>query len=85
MHLLGGASGERDGQLLLGKSVGKLRRRRHLGLEGGAPVGRERPVGERRKLGDLAIVRLVVSTTSQRHANAQGNGACASSWAPEPG
>jgi len=85
VHLLRGASCERDGQLLLGESVGELRRRGHLGLEGGAPVGRERPIGERRKLGDLAIVDLVVSTTSQRHANAQRNGACATSWAPAPG
>ena len=85
LDLLRGAAREGDRQPLLREAVGELRRGSHLGLEGDAPVGPERPVGERRELGDLPIVGFVRSTTPQRHATEKGIGAGASSWRPGPG
>ena len=64
---------ERNGPLLLGKAVGELGGRGDLGLELGATLGRERPVRERRQLGDLLIAGFVVSTASHRHGSTNGN------------
>ena len=68
-----GALGERDRALLLGQPVGKLRRRRDSRLECGTTIRCERPVRERRQLGDLLIAVLVFSTASHRHGNTNGN------------
>ena len=43
---------ERDRPPLLGKPLGKLRRRRDSRLECGTTIRRERPVRERRQFGD---------------------------------
>ena len=64
---------ERDRPLLLGKSVGELRGRSDSRLERDTLLRRERPVGERRQLGDLPIAALVFSTTSHRHGTKKGN------------
>ena len=76
---------ERDRPLLLGESVGKLRRRSHSRLERDTPLRRERPVRERRQLGDLPITGLVFSTTSHRHRTAKGNAERATSWSRRTG
>jgi hypothetical protein len=60
---------KRDRAPLLGKPVGKLRIRRDSRLERGTALRRERPVGERRQLGELAAVSFVLSTASHRHGN----------------
>ena len=64
-----GAPRERDRALLLGEPVGELRRRRDPCLERGTTLRRERPVGERRQLGDLLTAGFVLSTASHRHGN----------------
>ena len=69
-----GAPRERDRPLLLSESVGKLRGRSHSCLEGDTLFRCERPVGERRQLGDLPVTALVCSTTSHRHGTTKGNG-----------
>ena len=67
LDLVRGAPRERDRPLLLGEPVGELRRRRDSRLERGTTLRRERPVRERRQLGDLLTAGLVFSTTSHRH------------------
>ena len=64
LHLFRRTPHERDRPLLLGESVGELRRRRHLCLERRATLRRERSVRKRRQLDDLLRAVLVFSTTS---------------------
>ena len=64
LHLVRGTPRERDRPLLLGESVGELRRRRHSCLERRATLRRERSVRERRQLDELLRAVLVFSTTS---------------------
>ena len=63
-----GAPRERDRALLLGEPVGELRRRRDSRLERGTALRRERPVRERRELGELlpAVQVLVDGVSSAR-------------------
>ena len=68
-----GSSRERDRVPLLGKPLGKLRRRSDPRLERRTTIRRERPVGERSQLRDLLTAIFVFSTTSHRHGNTKGN------------
>ena len=67
-----GAPRERDRTLLLGKPVGELRRRRDSCLERGTTLRRERPVRERRQLGDLLAAGFLFLTAFQ-HGNGNGS------------
>jgi hypothetical protein len=58
-----GAPRERHRALLLGEPVGELARRGDTGLEHCSAIRRERPVCERRQLGDVRFT----SSKSHRH------------------
>jgi hypothetical protein len=67
-----GRTRERDGALLLGEARRQLGGGGDLRLDIGAPVVRDRAVGERRQLGGLAVV--LVAARDQRHGNPNGTG-----------
>jgi hypothetical protein len=64
---------ECDCPLLLGESVGELRRRRYSCFQVGSTLGRQRSVRKRRQLGDLGTAALVFSMASHRHHIANRN------------
>jgi hypothetical protein len=70
-----GAPRQRDRPLVLGESIGGLRRGGDACLERGATPGRERAVRERGQRGVLVTVGLVFSTRAHRRARSNADAA----------
>ena len=64
---------ERDRVLLFGQTIGQLGGCGDLRLELYPTIRRERPVGERSKLGDLLIALHVSSSAPHRHDRTNGS------------